>query len=129
MSIHVEWDSDDRRVINFIMQDPWDWTQFYTAIDQTKKLAQTTTLDVCLIVDLSKTSSMPPSAISHYKHMAEMLDDYIDLAVVANGNRFYGTMFTMFKKLTRGPIADSYYWASTTEEAHKIIGENRQSLK
>jgi hypothetical protein len=122
MPIQIVWDNDDRTIMRFLFEDPWDATELFNAITQTKTLlaAEDIGYAVGVIFDTQATGSLPSGILTSTRTLVEKMSPEIAIIVVATRNRFLRAMHQVFSRVNRS-LAEKFQLAGTVEEARVII--------
>jgi hypothetical protein len=123
MSITVQWDSADKRVILVAVADTWQWSEAHDALNQMVAMLDSTIQPVDTILQLGKDILLPPTDfVANVKHIAQTLYSH---------PRFGRLVFVMGKSPLQALIASATqtygapdcgrFFAATTDDARALL--------
>ena len=127
--IAVEWFDENKRILLWIFEGKWGWTEFYESMTIVHQMIRDAAPDRVDIVALFLTSpDLPPNAISNLKQVSLQLPENWLLMVIVGAGSFINTMVSVGRRADRD-FADKYAVADTIEDALALIAERREPQK
>lgn len=126
MSIVVHWDDEEQSIIRWEFGEKWSWDDFYAAFDQSLQMAQTVDHRIDVIPDLTRSTWVPPNALTNFNRIQRQMPSNTHLIVITGGSRFDNTLITTFKAIYR---INTWRTASTLDEARNIIQQERLKMR
>lgn len=126
MTISVFWDGDDKTVIRQEVSQKWSIEDFYLSIEQSNTLIETVKHPVHIIIDMSKSHSLPKGFISSLSSIQNKSHSRIDITIIVGANVLITAFSKLFAKLY--PNRDlRFYMVSTLDEARKLLNEDHHN--
>lgn len=125
MPILVQWDDEPKTIINCIFNDPWNWDEFDTMVEETDLMIESVTQHpVDMIFDLTNGQRLPSNALGQFRKISRKEASYLGVIVLVRVSPFMQLI---------GDILDRLYprWtkrmrlARTIEEARILINQIR----
>jgi len=127
--IAVEWLYEPKRILLWVFEGKWDWTEFYESMTIAHQTIREVAPDRVDIVALFVTSpSLPPNAISNIKQVSMKSPENWLLTVIVGAGPFINTMVSIGRRANRN-LADKYATADTLEDALALIDKQRHPRK
>ena len=67
MSVHIEWDNEERTTLLWSFLGRWTWGEFDETVKIMTAMANSVTHQVDLIIDVRQMSILPPDIVTHVK--------------------------------------------------------------
>jgi hypothetical protein len=130
MSITVSWYNEDKTIILRQMQGDWTWEEFHNSQSQVNAMLKEVKHTVDQIIDTSKSSSIPPSALTHFRAANNNVPPNAGTRVVIGTNAFYEMMFkilrNIFPRVTDNVILVPNMDAALAQIAEKQLKREKQ---
>jgi hypothetical protein len=125
MPITTDWDNPEKTIIRYHYGGKWNLTEFYAAFETAHKMIDTVNHQVHLIIDVRNSNILPNGVLSQGRTAANRAKHPNQgIIVIVGASGLIRGMFDVFKKLYgRNVDINSYKFASSLEEAHKILGD------
>lgn len=108
MPITVSWHDEMKTTILRQMEGSWTWEEFHTSQSTINAMLKEVPHTVDQIIDTRKSSSIPPSALTHFRSANKNVPANAGLRVVIGTNAFYQMMFkilgNVFPNVTQNVI-------------------------
>lgn len=126
MSIHVDWDNEEKTILRWTYSPGWTWEEAYQARDYEKTLMETVPHIVDSIGDLTQTSNIPAGALTKIVNVMTKRHERIGISMLVGSNRFVQLIYDMVRKVHAGPLERArLYLVPTFEEAYAMIEADR----
>lgn len=123
MPITTDWDNPEKTIIRHIYEAKWALTDYHAAIETAHKLIDTVDHKVHIIADVRNSKILPNGVISQGRSVASRpKHPNQGMTVIVGAGGLIRGMFDVFQKLYgRNVDINSYKFASSLEEAHKVL--------
>jgi hypothetical protein len=128
MSIQVEWDNEDHRIIRFDYDDKWTWADHFAAVQQSVAMMKTVDHTVDMIINLENSSHLPPNALTNIRSTALKGTPNWRITVLVGMNTFAQLLMNMFGKINKD-LGQHFVAVDTMEEAYALIADRRAKDK
>ena len=126
MSIHVDWDNEEKTILRWTYSPDWTWEEAYLARDYERKLMENIPYIVDSIGDLTQTKNVPSGALTKIVNVMTKRHERIGTSVLVGSNRFVQMIYNMVRKVHPGPLERArLYMVPTFEEAYAMIEADR----
>ncbi len=123
--IAVEWLDEDQRLLLWVFEGKWGWTEFYESMTTAHQMIRDAAPDRVDIIALFVTApGLPPNAISNVKQVSLQSPENWLLTVIVGAGPFINTMVSIGRRANRN-LADKYAIADTLDAALALIAERR----
>lgn len=119
MGIEVQWLDDDRTIICYGLQDPWNMDDLYTAIRAGYNMSKGAPA-IYIIYDFSHSRHLPANFFSAVQHMRRMRQSNARERVMIGAPPFVRSMTRMFERLAP-ELAKGLYFVDNQAEALTYI--------
>ncbi len=124
MGVRIEWDNEEKTIMRFITEPPWDMSDIYSATDAMK--AEGITYPIGVILDATMLHSLPAGIIQSTGPMIKGMQPETAIIVVVSSQRFLKAMYDIFTRLYNA-YAGTFQFALTLDEARALIAERLNS--
>lgn len=127
MSIPVSWFNDEKTIIQYKFDGRWGWDDLYKAIDEAVVLLDSVSHRVDIMLDLTKSESVPSLNANGLKYVANApttTHPNMGIFVMVGMKPFIRISFDIFSRMY--PRATRQYrLANTVEDAINVIAKDR----
>jgi hypothetical protein len=128
MAVTVEWDNPEHTIVRMEMIGRWTWEEAFAGADQGYDLLDSVDDEVGVIIDFSKSLSIPSNAIPNARNMIQRRHPHTGLTVFVGVNALFLSLWSVFSKVyTLFARKQNSTFAPTLEEARRILAERRAS--
>jgi hypothetical protein len=116
MSVHVEWDDEERTRILWSFVGRWTWGEFDDALKTVKAMVDSVDHAIDMLCDVSQMSILPPDMISRFKSNYLKKSEKIRLILFIGMDTDLQLFWNTFTDLPYARQLKAYYF-ETPEEA------------
>lgn len=131
MGVDVFWDDDSQTIVRFVYEGKWNWEDFYAYIDKANAMMDTVTLPCVSIIDMRKSTYLPPNATVHIRNVIQksMSHNNSGISVFLDAGMFLEMMIDVIRKVHPDIAANTdWLYTDTLEDARKIAREQVETL-
>jgi hypothetical protein len=132
MSIAVEWENDAKTILRFTYEGRWSWEDFYAKIGEGNEMIATVSHPVVSLVDMRKSSHIPPDAIEHIRRIIDISaqEQNTNVSVFVGAVLLQEMLIKTVNKSYPDVAANSMFrFTKTIEEGRALAEEIQASLK
>lgn len=129
MAIRLSWENEEKTILRHLYEGEWTLEDLHKMIDTTYEWIDSVghLMLVDIIADLTQSASPPSKILSANRHYRNKRHEQQGIQVIVGSS----LRLTFMKIITQSlmsiiPEARNVRFASTVEEAHRIIREKRQ---
>ncbi len=128
MGVRMEWDNDEKTIMRFIIENPWNMGDIYRLTDEMKVLLPTEgiTHPIGVILDATALRSLPAGIIQSTGPMIKRMQPETEVIVVVSPQRFLKAMYDVFTKLYDA-YKGVFQFTLSLDEARTLIAERLSS--
>jgi len=119
MSVHVEWDSEERSIILWSFVGRWTWGEFDDAFKTVRAMLDSINHPVDIICDMRQMSILPPDIVSRFKANYLQKTDRIRFLLMVGMDADLQLFWNTFTDLPYARQLKAYYF-ETPEEARQF---------
>lgn len=126
MTVHVEWDNEEKTVIRTTYQEPVKIEDVFTALDQQVVLLDSVEHPVVMMIDMSTLKRLPHTTLSSYPEIAKHRGIHhpnTAMSYVVMNNLPMEYMINIFSRLFA-----KFDTATSVEQARERIAERSRTL-
>lgn len=124
MAVRVYWLDEAKTLVQYDFVGDWTWEEFYPVLEEALVMEHSVPHRVDVICDFRSAGALPQNPLAHIKTITDRMPPNIGLSIFVTTNRFFNLMYDtavrFYPKTKRFFVV-----ASTMEEAHAIINEDR----
>lgn len=122
MPVTIDWDSDDKTIVRMEMIGFWTWKEADAGARQGYDLLQSVDYEVGVIIDFSRSTSMPPYALQNARRMIQHRHPRTGLTVFVGTNTLFLALWNVFARIyTLFAQRQNSVFAPTVAEARDIL--------
>src|SRR5262245_52488528 len=127
MPVHFTWGDPEQRIARYEFVGKWTWDELYTVFhaswDEVKQLNHI----VDSISDMTQTNTIPPSAMTHVRSLAQNRPQNTGLMIFVGANAYLTMAMQTFRKLYEGTLKRDLdmVFDKSVEEANACIDEKQ----
>ena len=121
MSVHVQWDNEDRTIILWSFVGRWTWGEYEDALAATASMLDTVDHQVDYIYDVRLMSILPPDVVTRFKAKYLKLPEKTGRFVAVGVDDYLRLVWNTFTDLPYARHLRVEY-ADTLEDAREILG-------
>jgi hypothetical protein len=130
MSVNVEWDDSEQRILRYTYEAGWTWEEYAAAVAEATRLVVKVDGQIDVIGDFSKSTLLPERALSNFRKSLATSPDTVPfkMVVLIIRNEFIARMLDTFSRMypsARGKIRS----APSLEDARRIIRADRATRR
>jgi len=122
MSVRVFWDTDEKKIIWYVVEGNWTWDEFYTAYYEARAMQRTISHRFHAIIDLRSAVGIPGNAMQHVTHLTTIQSEYLGIRAIITTDESINTLYQAGAKFY-SKIAQHFVMVQTVEQAYAIIAE------
>lgn len=127
MTVQSSWYTDDHTIIHMEFIGKWQWSEFHTAFDESRRLVDSVSHPVDILMDFTGSDQIPNGAITHVKRAANDVHPNRRFVVVIGVSKMLTTLFRFVKQLYPG-ATQKMYTADSIDEAVSKLEELRLTV-
>jgi hypothetical protein len=120
VGVTVTWDNEERTRLRWDFEEKWTWDEYYQADQQARTMMEGVSYSIGGIVNLQKSTSLPPETLTHFRRIATNPIPNISISVIVGANALVTAFYKIFRSLY-GSAAEKFAFANTIEEARTFI--------
>lgn len=125
------WDNAEKTIVRFDYSPKWTWDEFYLAVQEANKMMDSVDKTCVSIVDMSRTSFLPPGASIHIRNIIRQSMSHNNSGVVVFLNA--DTIVKMMIDGLRQNYPDikdfsNFIYSKNLEEARQLAAEHVNRL-
>jgi len=134
MGISVQWDNDEKTIIQYVLDGRWTWNDLYSALDKVKEMSGSVDHRVDAIINFSKADLIPSGSIfsfngkKHAQKLAAKANEARGLIVITGANGFIRSIYDMFRVFDKN-VSSGVYFADSVKQARTLLLERQQPEK
>jgi hypothetical protein len=131
MPVQVDWDDPERATIRVSFIEPWDWEEFYAAVERVRRMESAVDRQPDRIVDFTASPSLPEGALRHFRQVRreELRREFF--TVVVGASIYVRAVGDAVARIVSGG-GRNVHFTNTLEEARDLLrhlrsGPNRDT--
>ena len=127
MPVSFTWGDPEKRIARYEFVGKWTWEELYTVFHASWNEVVQLDHIVDSISDMTQTNSIPPSAMTHVRSLAQNRPQNTGLMILVGANTYLTMAMQTFRKLYEGTLKRDLdmVFAKSLDEAHAIIAEKQ----
>jgi hypothetical protein len=122
MPVTFEWRDMDYPLMIIRVENPWNWTEFFLALEESDPYFQVEKRKVGTIFVLPDSINLPPNMLSQTRSIVYKTPANVGASVIVSKSRVVDALIGIFNKLHLGSKV-SLRTVKTFEEALQVVAE------
>ena len=126
MPVRAEWGNNSKTIMRWTFEGAWKWEEYYNLRSSTNRQISDEKHNVDLIVDLTKSSTLPSGILTHGKNAVSVTPTNIGMTILVGANPVLRAFYKMFSSLYRNLIASKeldMVMVETLDEAYLLLSQ------
>jgi hypothetical protein len=127
MPVHFTWGDPEKRIAHYEFVGKWAWDELYAAFHASwDEIVQLDHM-VDSISDLTATSTVPPSAMTHVRSLTQNRPHNTGVMIFVGANTYITMTMQTFRQIFQSALKRDLQilFAKTMDEAYAIIAEKQ----
>src|SRR5258706_7786040 len=127
MPVYFTWGDPEKRIAYYKLVGKWTWDELYEAFHASWDEILQLNYVVDSISDLTETSTIPPSAMTHVRSLTQNRPQNTGVMIFVGANTFMTTAMQTFRQVFQSTLKRDFQilFAKTMDEAYAIIAEKQ----
>jgi hypothetical protein len=128
MAIRAYWDNPEQTTLVIEINDPWEWTEMYEAVDEGVKMIDGVNHTVDVITDWRNHKHFPPDMFTHARNLTRKRHERAGVNALVGMHPTFMPMWHVFSRAYSAVVKQHPFWfIDTMEEAREKLAQARQN--
>ncbi|MFN8375084.1 MAG: hypothetical protein U0694_19685 [Anaerolineae bacterium] len=122
MSVRVFWDSDEQKIIWYVVEGTWTWDEMYAAYYKGSELQKSVSHRFHAIIDMRRAVGIPPNTMLHVTNFSTIQVENLGIRAIVTTDTFVKSLFQIGAKFS-SKLSQHFVMVQTVEQAYARIAE------
>lgn len=127
MPVTADWYNLDKTIVLYTIEGKWTWDELYPEYEKAIAMEKAQPHRVDVIIDMTASTHLPVSVITHMRHISDKQPENIGLTVIVTQNPMVNAMYQVGCKV-HGNIQRYFVIVRTMDDALTMIADERKTL-
>lgn len=120
ITIHVDWDNDQKTILKYTFIRQLKWEDYYQALRKGREMMATVTHHVCILNDMRQLEYFPPNFVSTARSVIADRPSNTGLAIFLTSSNFFKILHKVLAQVIPNVPTD-YILVASEGEAYKRL--------